>query len=128
MQYSVALIIIIKKNYKGGIKTMKKYLLINHYNWDGDWGVSQSLIFNKKEEAQIKIMQLLSYEISAQLNYGNTIVNATDKPNEYLEQEYQKLDSGDLLYWEDFGDSVIFAKYGCSSGYHIEWTIQEIEV
>lgn len=107
---------------------MKKYLLINYYNWDGDWGVSQSLIFNEKEEAQIKMMQLLSYEISDQLNGGNAVVNATDKPNEYLEQEYQKLDSGDLIYWEDFGDSVIFAKYGNSSINHVEWTIQEIEI
>lgn len=106
---------------------MKKYLLINHYNWDGDWGVSQSLIFNEKEEAQIKMMQLLSYEISAQLNGGNIVVNATDKPNEYLEQEYQKLDSGDLICWKDFGDSVVLVKYGWSSGYHIEWTIQEIK-
>ena len=107
---------------------MKKYLLINHYNWDGDWGVSQSLIFNEKEEAIIKAMQLLSYEINDQINNGNTVINATDKNNEYLEEKYQKLDSGDLIYWEDFGDSIILAKYGGSSTNHVEWTIQEMEI
>lgn len=107
---------------------MKKYLLINHYNWDGDWGISQSRIFDSKEAAHIKALQLLGYEMEDQINNGNTVVDATDKPNEYLEEEYQKLDSGDLIYWEDFEDSVILAKYGWSSSYHIEWTIQEIDV
>lgn len=107
---------------------MKKYLLINHYNWNGDWGISQSLVFNEKEEALIKAMQLISYEINDQVNNGNTVVNATNKDNEYLEEEYQKLKGGDLIYWEDFGDSVILAKYGYSSSHHVEWTIQEIEV
>lgn len=107
---------------------MKKYLLINHYNWDGDWGISQSRIFDSKEAAHIKALQLLGYEMEDQINNGNTVVDATDKPNEYLEEEYQKLDSGDLIYWEDFEDSVILAKYGWSSGHHIEWTIQEIEI
>lgn len=107
---------------------MKKYLLINHYNWDGDWGISQSLIFDSKEAARIKMLQLLEYEIKDQINNGNTVIYAADKGNDILEQEYQKLDSGDLIYWEDFEDSVILAKYGYSSSYHIEWTIQEIEV
>lgn len=107
---------------------MKNYLLINHYNWDGDWGISQSLVFNEGEEARTRMMWLLNQEISDQINNGNTVVDATDKPNEYLEEEYQKLDSGDLLYWEDYGSSIILAKYGWSSSHHTEWTIQEIEV
>lgn len=107
---------------------MKKYLLINHYNWDGDWGISQSLIFGSKEAAHVKALQLLGYEIEDQINNGNTVIEATSKSGEDLEKEYQKLDSGDLIYWEDFDDSIILAKYGWSSGYHIEWTIQEIEV
>lgn len=107
---------------------MKKYLLVNHYNWDGDWGISQSLVFNDKEEAIIKVVQLLSYEINDQINNGNTVVNATNKSNEYLEKEYRKLNNGYLIYWEDFGDSIILAKYGHSSINHIEWTIQEIEI
>lgn len=107
---------------------MKKYLLINHYNWDGDWGISQSQIFDTKEEAHVKALRLLGYEIEDQINNGNTVIEATSKSGEDLEKEYQKLDSGDLIYWEDFDDSIILAKYGWSSGYHIEWTIQEIEV
>lgn len=107
---------------------MKKYLLINHYNWDGDWGVSQSQIFDTKEEAKKKAFVEMWEEKTASEQNEDTVVDATDKPNEYLEQEYQKLDSGDLLYWEDFGDSIILAKYGWSSSHHIEWTIQEIEV
>ena len=107
---------------------MKKYLLVNHYNWDGDWGVSQSLVFSLKEAARVKALQFLGYEIEDQINNGNTVIEATSKSGEDLEKEYQKLDSGDLIYWEDFDDSIILAKYGRSSGCHIEWTIQEIEV
>lgn len=107
---------------------MKKYLLINHYNWDGDWGVSQSRIFDSKEAAHIKALQLLGYEIEDQINNGNTVIEATFKTNENLEEEYQKLDSGDLIYWEDFNDSIILAKYGDSSINHVEWTIQEIDI
>lgn len=107
---------------------MKKYLLINHYCWDGDWGISQSQIFDTKEEAKTKAFEEMLEEKTASEQNGDTVVDATDRPNEYLEEEYQKLDSGDLLYWENFDDSIIFAKYGWSSGYHIEWTIQEIEI
>ena len=107
---------------------MKKYLLINHYNWDGDWGVSQSLVFDSKEAARNKMLELLRYEIVDMENNENTVVDATDKPNEYLEEEYQKLESGDLVYFEDFGDSIILAVYGDSSIHHVEWTIQEIDI
>ena len=107
---------------------MKKYLLINHYNWGGDWGVSQSLVFDSKETARNKILKLLWYEIIDMENNGNTVVDATDKPNEYLEKEYQKLESGDLVYFKDFNDSVILAVYGDSSIRHVEWVIQEIDI
>lgn len=107
---------------------MKKYLLINHYSWDGDWGVSQSLIFDSKREAYNKaILELQDERLLAEAD-GAAVVNATDKDNGYLEQEYQKLNGEELFYWEDFGDSIIFARYGLSSAYHIEWTIQEINI
>ena len=107
---------------------MKKYLLISSYNWDGDWGITQSLVFNDKNVAQAKMIQLLSYEICDQNNNGNTVVNATEMGNDDLEKEYQKLNGGDLIYWEWSDDSATLAKYGYSSSHHIGWTIQEIEI
>ena len=107
---------------------MKKYLLISHYNWDGDWGLGNSYIFNTEEEAMIKKAQLVGYVVQDLKNDGNTVVDATDKENEYLDDLYEELDGGDLFYTEDFGTSTILAKYGWSSNNHEEWNIQEIEV
>ena len=107
---------------------MKKYLLISHYNWDGDWGLGDAMVFDTKEEAMIKKDQLVGYAIQDLKSGGNMVVDATDKENEYLEELYGDLDSGDLFYFENFGDSTIIAKYGWSSNNHEEWNIQEIEV
>lgn len=107
---------------------MRKYLLISHYNWDGDWGLDNALVFDNKEEAMIKKDQLVGYAIQDLKGGGNMVVDATDKENEYLEKLYENLDSGDLFYIENFGDSTIIAKYGWSSNNHEEWNIQEIEV
>jgi hypothetical protein len=106
---------------------MKKYLLINHYNWDGDWGISPTIVFGDKEEALRKMYQLVGYEIcDLQINKHH-VVDATDKSSEWLEEKC--IEEGDDLYYvEYFGDSTILCKYGATSTTHIEWTIQEIEI
>lgn len=107
---------------------MKKYLVISHYNWDGDWGLGETYIFDSKEEARIKKDQLVGYAIQDLSGGGDIIINATDKDNEYLEEKYEALNEGNLYYLEDFGDSTIVAQYGHSSENHEEWTIKEIEI
>ena len=107
---------------------MIKYLLVDHYNREGDWGVCQSLIFNTKEEAKIKAMQLLGYEITDLKNTGYTVTDATNKSLSELEKEYKAIDGHTLYYWEDFGDTIILCEYDRSSINYEEWIIQEIDV
>ena len=115
---------------------MKLYVLITSYNWAGEWGLEQTSVFALKQDALLAKQNAVDMEVVNMENNCKMVVNGTNESNIFFEKWLEKICSDphysgydqDLYYTEEFEDSTILVKYGDSSSYHIEWTIQEIEI
>lgn len=102
---------------------MKKYLVINYYNWDGDFGVDISKPFDTKAQATQRQTDLVGQGIRGLSDEGETVlINAQDLPSEVIDG----LESPYLV--EHYNESYIITQYGNSAMKHEEIVIKEIEV
>ena len=102
---------------------MKKYLVINYYNWDGDFGINVSEPYDTEARALQRLKDLVGDEIAALKDQGETvIINAQDLQNEVIDD----FDAPYLV--EHYNNCEIITQYGNSAMRHEEIFIKEIEV
>ena len=102
---------------------MKKYLVINYYNWDGDFGIGISKLFDTEPQAIQYQKDLVGEEIKNLWDQGETVLlNAQDLPNDVIEG----LESPYLV--EHYNESYTITQYGNSAMKHEEIIIKEMEV
>ena len=102
---------------------MKKYLVINYYNWDGDFGVNVSKPFDTEAQAIQRQKDLVGQEIRSLWDQSEMVlINAQDLPNDVIEG----LENPYLV--ERYNESYIITQYGNSAMKHEEIIIKEIDV
>lgn len=102
---------------------MKKYLLISHYNWDGDFGVNVSGPYDTEAQALQRQKDFMEQEIRGLWDQGETVlINAQDLPNDVIDG----LENPYLV--EHYNESYIITQYGNSAMKHEEIIVKEIEV
>lgn len=103
---------------------MKKYLVINYYSWDGDFGVDASELKDSKNQARLTQKKILNDNISNFLADDMVVVlGAEEIENEILDN----FPDGTIII-EHIDDSYIITQYGKSSIRHQEILIKEVEV
>lgn len=102
---------------------MKKYLVINYYNWDGDFGLNVSEPFDTESQAIQRQKDLVGQETRSLWDQGETVLmNAQDLPNDVIEG----LENPYLV--EHYNESYTITQYGNSAMKHEEIIIKEVEV
>ena len=102
---------------------MKKYLVINYYNWDGDFGINVSTLFDTEQQALQRQKDIVGQEVIDLQEHGRTVLlNAQDLSNDIIDG----LEDPYLV--EHYNESYIITEYGNSAMKHEEIIIKEIEI
>ena len=103
---------------------MKKYLVVDYYNWDGDFGLHQTKLCDTLAQAKEEKFKLVDESVKSWLREGQIVViNAQDMTSIQL----NNLPENTIIV-EDMGHKVVLSVYGDSTQNHEEIIIKEIEV
>ena len=103
---------------------MKKYLVVDYYSWEGDFGLHATEICDTEQGAIQKQLDLLNESVKAWIADGTRVVlGAENMSNEQLDG----LPVGTIIV-EYMGQSILITEYGRSSINHEEIIYKEVEV
>lgn len=103
---------------------MKKYLVIDYYSWDGDFGLHKTKLCDTLAQATEEKFKLVDESVKSWLREGRAVViNAQDLTSIQLDNLPEN-----TIIVEDMGHNVILSVYGDSVKNHEEIIIKEMEV